>query len=906
MTNTGEMEGAARLFAGPGEMRARCRATDWAATPLGAVEAWPQSLRTAAGTVLGSAFPNVLLWGPELVQVYNDGYVPFLGVKHPWGLGIPTRECWPEAWGFNEPIYRRVMQGETVAFEDQLYRLERQGPGAAPDDVYITISYSPVPDEDGRPAGVLVSLFDTTRQVTARRLQAELAESEARHRLAVDAALMGTWEWDLATDKASFDARVRELFGFGSGDPLDRIEILGTRIHPEDAAGVAAALMAAANPTGDGRYHAEYRVQRPDGTRRWAAAAGRMLFEVDGGGERRAVRLIGTVQDVTERNEDEAALRRARADAEANAEELSVQMEEAQAMAEELEQSNEELRETNLALEEARRVLEESNARLAEQQSELERMNQQLQENAAELEVQAEALDEANAALRTSEARFRNVLEQAPVPVAVMEGPDHVYTIVSPLYAQTPGGGRQVRGLPLREVFPELEGQGLMETIHRVYETGVPFSAPGRRVMLDRDFDGTPEEYFFDIGYQPLREGAGGDVYAVASVAVDVTAQVRARRQVEAARQEAERAREHLTRTFQQAPVGIAVLEGREHVFTLANPTYTALVGGRALLGLDIRQAFPDLEGQGIYEILANVYERGEVFVADEARLTFRRKPECEPEERVLNFNYVPLRDDAGEVYAISVVVIDVTDQVRGREMAESANRAKAEFLANMSHELRTPLNAIAGYADLMLMGVRGELAPGMRSDVERMRRSGQHLLSLINDILNFAKIEAGQLRYQMEEVGVASLLADLEALVTPQVAQRGLRYESPATPPSSTAWADVEKTRQVLLNLATNAIKFTEPGGTITVSCQPERGGVSIRVRDTGRGIAPEQQSRIFDPFVQVDRHLTAESQQGVGLGLAISRDLARGMGGDLSVESEPGTGSTFTLWLPARRPEK
>jgi signal transduction histidine kinase len=247
------------------------------------------------------------------------------------------------------------------------------------------------------------------------------------------------------------------------------------------------------------------------------------------------------------------------------------------------------------------------------------------------------------------------------------------------------------------------------------------------------------------------------------------------------------------------------------------------------------------------------------------------------------------------------VVAIDVTDQARGREMAEQANRAKAEFLANMSHELRTPLNAIAGYADLLLLGVRGELNDAAQGDVERIRPSGQHLLSLINDILNFAKVEAGQLSYQFEAVPVSSLLADLEALVTPQVAQRGLVYESGADGGDAHAWADAEKTRQIVLNLVTNAIKFTEPGGRITVLAERADGGVRIRVRDSGRGIPPEQLGRIFDPFVQVDRHLTADSQQGVGLGLAISRDLARGMGGDLGVESVPGQGSTFTLRLPA-----
>jgi len=891
---------AVALFAGAGEMRALCRAKDWDATPLGPVERWPVSLRTAAGITLGSTFPGILLWGPELIQLYNDGYIPFLGVKHPWGLGIPTRECWPETWEFNHPIYRRALAGETVFLEEQLYRLHRRGPHLPPDDVHITLCYSPVPGDDGRPAGVTVTLFDVSGQAAARGLTARLAESEARHRLAADAAGLGTWTWEIESDTATFDVRVREMFAFDTGKPLGRMEILSSRLHPADLAGVQAALEAAADPAGNGRMRVEYRMLHPDGRPRWIDSAGVMLFEGDGP-SRRPVRMIGTVLDVTERKEAETLLRQARDEAQSAAEELERQYEEAQAMAEELEIANGELRQTNLELGRARAAVEETNRALAGQQAELEDANARLEETAAELQTQAAALDEANAALRASEARFRDVLEQAPLAVALMEGPEHVYTIVSPLYAESPGSGRVLLGRTIREAFPEIEEQGFPALMDRVYRSGQPHFARERRVMLDRDRDGVVEEYFYDVGYAPIRDAAG-QVYAIASVAADVTQQVRARQAVEAARQAEATAREHLTRTFEQAPVPIAVLEGPEHVYTLANEPYQRLLAGRELIGLTVRQAFPELEGQGIYELLERVYQTGEPFVASEMRLVARYRADAGPEEGVLTFTYQPLRDAAGEVYAIAVVVIDVTDQVRGRELAEAANRAKAEFLANMSHELRTPLNAIAGYADLMLMGLHGDLTEGQRRDVERMRRSGQHLLSLINDILNFARIEAGQLRYHLEPVPIPELLGDLEALVAPQVAQRGLTYENARGESGLAVWADVEKTRQILLNLVTNAIKFTHPGGSIRVSYHRASGGVRIRVRDTGRGIAPEQQERVFDPFVQVDRHLTAESQQGVGLGLAISRDLARGMGGDLGLESEVGKGSTFTLWLPVR----
>lgn len=230
---------------------------------------------------------------------------------------------------------------------------------------------------------------------------------------------------------------------------------------------------------------------------------------------------------------------------------------------------------------------------------------------------------------------------------------------------------------------------------------------------------------------------------------------------------------------------------------------------------------------------------------------------------------------------------------------AEQANRAKAEFLATMSHELRTPLNAIFGYADLMDIGVHGPVTEAQREALERIKRNQRHLLSLINDILNFAKLEAGKVELRIADVPLEETLAGMEALVEPQLRARSLAYENVPCDPSLRVRGDRERIEQVLLNLLGNAIKFTEPGGRITVQCEPDEERVSIRVRDTGCGIPPEKLESVFDPFVQVDRRRNESSQQGVGLGLAISRELARAMGGELTGESREGEGSVFTLTL-------
>jgi PAS domain S-box-containing protein len=231
---------------------------------------------------------------------------------------------------------------------------------------------------------------------------------------------------------------------------------------------------------------------------------------------------------------------------------------------------------------------------------------------------------------------------------------------------------------------------------------------------------------------------------------------------------------------------------------------------------------------------------------------------------------------------------------------AEASSRTKSEFLAAMSHELRTPLNAIGGYAELIELGLDGPVTDAQVEHLRRIRASQQHLLRIISDLLNYSRVESGQVEYAIEAVSVRAMIDTVLSMIEPQAAARELTVDRGDHSESLVAWVDRGRAEQILLNLLSNATKFTPSGGRVAVTSAARDGRVLIAVSDTGPGVPPDKQAAIFEPFVQLGRSLTS-GHEGTGLGLAISRDLARAMGGELTVESEPMRGATFTLSLPA-----
>ncbi len=450
-------------------------------------------------------------------------------------------------------------------------------------------------------------------------------------------------------------------------------------------------------------------------------------------------------------------------------------------------------------------------------------------------------------------------------------------------------------------MMPDLDGFGLLREVRRdpALET-IPVIMLSARAAEDARIEGLE---------------AGADDYVVKPfVARELLARVSTHLQLAAARETALRDRERMYGVFQQAPVPIAVFSGPDFTCELANPRYQQLVGNRPLAGRTLREAFPELVGTPILDIVEQVWSTGEPFAADEYAIRLRRADGM-LEDRWFNFNLQRLRDPLGNATSVMLVAVDVSEQVRarlrmeeaGRERevllareqqsrreAEAANRAKDEFLAMLGHELRNPLAPIlTAMQILQLKGVATR-------EAEIVQRQLRHMIRLVDDLLDVARLARGKIELKKRAVELAPLIGRAVEMASPLLEQ-GRHHLEVDVPEGIVLDADPDRFAQVLSNLLTNACKYSPPASHVSLKARRQDAAIEVSVRDTGIGIAPPMLEQIFEPFFQ-DPSQRAKSPGGLGLGLTIARNLIQLHGGAIEAHSEgAGRGSEFVVRVPA-----
>jgi PAS domain S-box-containing protein len=940
---------AERIFGGQDEMSTRCRSFDWAHTRLGPVEQWSQSLRTTVALVLASRNPMFIWWGPDLIQIYNDAYRPSLGGdgRHPRALGASGREFWNDIWETIGPQIEQVMSGgEAVWHEDQYLPIDRNGKR---EDVWWTYSYSAVLDDDGTIGGTLVVCQETTSRILAEREReqliadtnraehraARLLEQVKDHYLTMDSAFTIT-DVNPAALQALGKSRDElcgrshwDVFPSAIGTEVERQyrRVIDERVdvhlaHHYVGEGYDVYLEIDAYPTEDGGIALFWR----DMTERRIAE-----LELRETASRLQAIYDGTSQYIGLLTVDGTLL-------EANLASLEFARNRREDVVGKPFCEGPWFAHTPGAVDAIRAAITRAGqGEVVRFEADLRRpdgrwatfdisLTPMLNDQGEVTRIVPEGHDitkrrEAERALEESEFRYRTLFESIDEGFCVLElifdeqdrPIDYRYVETNSAFLSQTGLVDAI-GRTIREMVPDIE-QHWIEAYGKVATTGEPIRFESASAAMQRWFD----VYAFRLGSASDRR------VAVLFKDVTLARAARAERDLLLHALEIEQAR--LSYVFQQAPAFLAVLRGPEHVFELVNDAYYQLVGHRELLGRPVFEALPETRSQGFRELLDDVLRTGNPFLGRELPLTVARTPNADPEERFVDLSYLPMTEADGTRSGIIAHGTDVTEQVLARREVErllgesevaradaeaaraeaesawhranEANRAKSEFLAVMSHELRTPLNAIGGYVELIEMGIRGPVTPQQREDLGRIQKSQRHLLGLINEVLNYAKLESGTVHYDIADAPVWESLQAAEALVAPQARARGLTFVVGSCPRDLEVRADAEKLRQILVNLLSNAVKFTGRGGQVALSCTATATSVHFEVSDTGIGIPAERLPTIFDPFVQVRADLT-RPHEGTGLGLAISRDLACGMGGDIQVESTEGKGSRFTLSLP------
>jgi len=441
-------------------------------------------------------------------------------------------------------------------------------------------------------------------------------------------------------------------------------------------------------------------------------------------------------------------------------------------------------------------------------------------------------------------------------------------------------------GAPFHDIWKEI-WHDINPLIERALQGEATYMEKLPLLMNRHGYD---EQTWFTFSYSPVRDDSGVPA-GVHCACVEVTGQVLAERY-------RDEENKRLVTLFEQAPGIIAVLRGPEHIFEITNKSYTEVIGRTNLIGKTAREALPDVEGQGFFELLDQVYTSGEPFVGHAVPIDLARSPGAPLERRYLDFVYQPIRDPAGNVIGIFVEGSDMTVRMRVEDELRAANRQKDQFLAMLAHELRNPLAPITTAAQLLKMGTLD--AKGIRNASDIIARQAEHMTDLVNDLLDVSRVTRGLVTLDKEELDVNAVVAGALEQVRPLIESKRHSLTMQLSGEPVHVLGDRTRLVQVLSNILNNAAKYTPPGGEIVLRVTALEDRVVVTVRDNGIGIEPDVLPYIFELFTQAER-TPDRSQGGLGIGLALVKSLIALHGGTVDARSEaPGKGSEFEICLP------
>lgn len=624
------------FLSGNGEMALLTKQYDWAATPLGAIENWPQSLRTTLGIVLGSKFPMFLFWGTELTCFYNDAYRPSLGNngKHPYALGKPGAEIWPEIWADIKPLIDQVLSGGEASWsEDQLLPIYRNG---QMENVYWTFSYSPVFDESGKPGGVFVTCTETTKAVENLKT---LEETKDQLLFAMEGADLATWDFNPMTNKFTANNLLKEWFGLPLQEEIELPHAISI-IAEKDQQRVIEAIAEALRYESGGLYEIEYTIVHPvSKTERIVKAKGRTWF----GEDKQPYRFNGIIQDVTE---------------------------------------------------------------------------------------QSKAIEK----IEKNEHLLNNVIQQAPVRISFLTGPEMKIELVNDAVLQSWGKDRSVIGMPLKNALPELKSQPFLNLLSKVYESGAPYAG----IESEAWFDTQDTPFYFDIWYKPIFDNTG-KVYGILTTAVDVTQKVNAQKQnVE---------NEHRFRdVVESAPFPIGVYVGEEMRIQLANQTMLDTWGkGNDVIGKLYTEILPELEHSEIFTQVRGVLHTGVPFHAKNTRVDLLIDGQLQP--FFFNYSFTPLYNSEGKIYGVMNTAADVTEGNLAKQMAEQSEGRFRSLIATAPVAIGVFLgrDLIIGTHNQTFIDIVGKsgdlLGKPLYEVMPELLTEGQPFLKILDDVYTTGKM---------------------------------------------------------------------------------------------------------------------------------------------------------------------